>query len=817
MQGILASLLAIIGGLATGFRHLSKALFTFIWNARLNLLAILVLYVVLWQTAQGRDMLVAMPERAERVIGSFCLLTVLAGYNWFYPRLFDPINKSVFQQFERFLRLLLRGYEQRPAGYQKDSEAQRSIQSLSDRLFLLDGVTAADDQLRELRKQAPQGRSFSTSAAKGEEWGIDTLRHVKRLVPRMLGVFTLLLVGFACLRIHFLRVGLSVSSIWLMAGAMASSIGLVVLIERLSQRLLWRKFWRYLVALLLIAIGVLSKLSSSNLNLLILFISLSFVAIVFCIIVTVRLQDPLTQRELSDRRVVQLFFGLGVFFLAYFIYLNCQSSLSWLYPLSGLCIALIFYIGLLSFVSFGSERSGTYLLNILVLFCMAMAAFFPTDLHQIPLQPRQASVPKRVDLSGYLHSWTEDRAEEIQSWHAADSSKYPVFLVLGEGGGSRAAYWTSLVLSTLEDSTATQNADHPFSRHLLGITTVSGSSFGSATYLSLLLAQRQEAGLSGMAAAINRSKVFEGNYLSTSLLYFMGADFWRTVLPFLYVKSWSKDRAVHLQQEWGRGVGRALDSLGYSGNDELFTSNYLNLYYDSVDSLRTDLPLYIPNTTEVQSGNRTVISPVRIIDTSRYNSLELYDQLPDDQDITLGTAALLSARFPYINPAGRLLDREQYVDGGYYDNAGGTTAEHLKAAFEQFQDTSQLGELMELHLVFILNDYHGPDQPALLGQLVAPPSTIYRSTFSGHTEYWIERLRSESSGQPFLFGLDYTIRIANERGDSVWVIMPLARYISQTAGAGIRANLERGRFQYGQQSYPNKTTLQAILDRLKQH
>jgi hypothetical protein len=53
-----------------------------------------------------------------------------------------------------------------------------------------------------------------------------------------------------------------------------------------------------------------------------------------------------------------------------------------------------------------------------------------------------------------------------------------------------------------------------------------------------------------------------------------------------------------------------------------------------------------------------------------------------DQDLARSTAALLSARFPYITPSGRLTrcgggDHTFVVDGGYVENSGGLTAYDL--------------------------------------------------------------------------------------------------------------------------------------------
>jgi hypothetical protein len=54
-------------------------------------------------------------------------------------------------------------------------------------------------------------------------------------------------------------------------------------------------------------------------------------------------------------------------------------------------------------------------------------------------------------------------------------------------------------------------------------------------------------------------------------------------------------------------------------------------------------------------------------------------------DVPLSTAAHASARFTYTNPAGRLSTKNRFVDGGYFEDSGATTALEVVEAVERVQ------------------------------------------------------------------------------------------------------------------------------------
>jgi hypothetical protein len=123
-----------------------------------------------------------------------------------------------------------------------------------------------------------------------------------------------------------------------------------------------------------------------------------------------------------------------------------------------------------------------------------------------------------------------------------------------------------------------------------------------------------------------------------------------------------------------RALEGALESAWKSAMDtRAFNRPFLDLW--AADAQR--VPSLLMNSTEVESGERVVTTNLalpRAMFPHMHSSLDLDPGF----DPPLSTAAFLSARFPYITPAGWIRAPEQkdmpskrrLVDGGYFENTG---------------------------------------------------------------------------------------------------------------------------------------------------
>ncbi|MCG8330047.1 MAG: patatin-like phospholipase family protein [Chitinophagales bacterium] len=239
-----------------------------------------------------------------------------------------------------------------------------------------------------------------------------------------------------------------------------------------------------------------------------------------------------------------------------------------------------------------------------------------------------------------------------------DSTDNYIFLIASEGGGIRSAYWTVEMLHKLSMLDSLQFLNNTFS-----ISGVSGGSVGAALYTTL----RRDALLDNNEQLLDKHRdIVSDDFLSPLLIGFCFTDLIQKLIPFR-IESW--DRAKILKYTW---------EDVYS---EHTSKNTLEEGLASVFDKNYELPILLLNGTRVEDGSKVIMSNVSINHTAFKNNTDLINTI--GKDIPISTAALLSARFPLITPAGKICKGSSYwgnvVDGGYYDNSG------LETTFEVLQ------------------------------------------------------------------------------------------------------------------------------------
>ncbi|MEV4026229.1 hypothetical protein AB0K14_25595 [Actinosynnema sp. NPDC050801] len=271
-------------------------------------------------------------------------------------------------------------------------------------------------------------------------------------------------------------------------------------------------------------------------------------------------------------------------------------------------------------------------------------------------------------------------AEALASWSQANCTAEPgredpanLVIVAASGGGIRAAYWTEGVLRSLfPDQTG---CDRP-------VFAASGVSGGSLGIMSWLSKPEEKA-----------EQVFDQDHLSATVAWLLHVDLPRSFLGF-----GGLDRAAVLEMSWEREQ-RALEQP----------------FYAHWAPGAEWMPLALLNGTSVESGCRTLVAPLALSGYDRSGNPMACKGRPDDPpiagsssadapalidlgqhylrcgDVNGSTAALLSARFPYITPAGRLTscgnDEEHHVhvvDGGYVEASASLTAHDLYLTLRPF-------------------------------------------------------------------------------------------------------------------------------------
>jgi predicted acylesterase/phospholipase RssA len=341
--------------------------------------------------------------------------------------------------------------------------------------------------------------------------------------------------------------------------------------------------------------------------------------------------------------------------IAIVIYITGIFDLRVAYTVGSLIFAIIAFGVLVGYFNIVSIFSIHFRINFhIVIFLMVIFSGMSREPHRVRLSENGNHNPtvfsERLTMDSFFLKWAAQRRVEIER-----DSAYPVLFVLADGGASRSGYWTASVLGRLEDQT-----EGKFSRHLFCLSGASGGSVGNGTFLALLK-HKEEAKKAGYANAAQ--EYLKTDFLTFTLARMLGPDFFRPLLPIWNLDQ-MYDRAGALELALERGMENSV--LLKNKLAEPFSSFIPN----KQDSL--SLPVICINTTRMQDGNPGIVSNIQITGSvfgKRIDVLAEVDSLKKNMDMHLSTAIVLGARFPYVNPAGRIGD-QYFVDGGYFDNSG---------------------------------------------------------------------------------------------------------------------------------------------------
>lgn len=310
-----------------------------------------------------------------------------------------------------------------------------------------------------------------------------------------------------------------------------------------------------------------------------------------------------------------------------------------------------------------------------------------------------ARFDQRQDLKQYFDNWLQDSARNAQLMDS--NGKFPVYFVMANGGASRSGYWASSVLSRLEDETG-----GAFSRHLFCLSGASGGSVGNAVFFSLLQNKNAllAADTSG-AAFLNATRQYlQSDFLTFTLARTLGPDIFRNFITLYNVNDRASALSFALENAAGKKV--FLDKKFATPMSSIMTQT----------GKPYALPLLMINTTRMQDGSPGVISNIKIEDPVFNKRIDVLSLLNEKKDMTLSTAVVLGASFPYLSPAGRIDHKpcdtckavpSYFVDGGYFDNSGAGAVFETIFALKQWLDEPaylKYKDKLEFVIIHITND-----------------------------------------------------------------------------------------------------------------
>ncbi len=639
-------------------------------------------------------------------------------------------------------------------------------------------------------------------------------QYVIRMFPKVLGTFLILIVAFSVENAFYditkedifisAKLGLAISILLLF-------LSLNKFLANRFQKLLFRWKMRNLLSplisvlcfLVIVYLGFKSQGGSES-DIKRLFISLVLLAILFFNISTsyskyiVRFKDKFGSIAIS---IVTLLLLSLYLFLVYQPNLLTDS----INPLTIINVCIIGLFSLTGLAKLGSRILKVPLLSIVLVFLMILGFITASrenfsHYNLSAVEDETGLTKKRNSLESHFERWIQDRKELIETHN--DSIPFKAIFVSAEGGGSRAGLWSFLVHSYLYD----RNPDY-FDKHLVSMTGASGGSVGNVMFYNI--ANHNFFNPANKISLVNEnekpfkykaSKVYQGDFLSTSIAALLGRDLIQSVLGILRFN----DRGALLENEWENAYHGIFDRAPSLKNE------FLSM---PVSKGSRTAPLLIVNTVNVQKGEYAVISPVTFKENE--NTIGVFDDFLDDfscvrpkETIKKSSAMSVTARFPFVSPVARVEKVGQFMDAGYYDNIGGTVTRRLHEVFEQVlrtkYDTVFQKKIAPVFLVlankeeskFAKDCIERKKKPfSYAPQWVAPMLGVVNATFAQNAEmkktfgahYLIESERKEVPLDTFQMK---NVATFAEKTNAITPILPLGRYLSNTVIRSMENNFD---------------------------
>jgi hypothetical protein len=378
-----------------------------------------------------------------------------------------------------------------------------------------------------------------------------------------------------------------------------------------------------------------------------------------------------------------------------------------------------------------------------------------------------------VTLDDVWKRWIDHNLAGVEAGGSGSRPGVPLVLVATSGGGIRAAAWTSLALDCIferlpaEPPDATRHCPEQegertettsASDRLFAASGTSGGSLGLVEYDAAL--RNKDGGPAEPHDWIEER--LGDDFVAPTVAGMLFRD-----LPRVFIGLDASDRASLLEQAWedpwDREAAKLDDGLRESwvadpGEDEplrpllllngtsvedrcRFMTSVIEASVQSGEHPTDDdclrLDAYGPRAPATASGDGVLPA-----------TTELTDLLCVEQDVRMSTAALLSARFAFVSPSGRIAADEcapvaddaltYVVDGGYFDNSGAVALLDLWRTLEPLVAEENAGEGPCIVPVFVQldNDFEaepapGPDARPL--ELLVPPAVIFGGIGSRET------------------------------------------------------------------------------------
>jgi hypothetical protein len=316
---------------------------------------------------------------------------------------------------------------------------------------------------------------------------------------------------------------------------------------------------------------------------------------------------------------------------------------------------------------------------------------------------------------------------------------YPIYLVAAEGGGSYAALHAATFLSDIQQMCPN------FGQHLFAISSVSGGSVGVSVFNALMREAETQNSIESLKSGCRYAVKNDGPPFVEASIAVLNQDLWAPLeaallfpdflqrFLFWRVPSFDRARALEhaLEQAWLDIPHQVVFFDAGSLSRNLMAAPYAD-HWD-VEKYQS-APALLLNTTDVATGNRRVIAPFEFPGTGTLQFFPLTDQgVLQRTALPLSASAILSARFPWLTPAGwyrsmisgqTSATRTAVVDGGYFENSGVATALDLIKALDAHIRKKKFDRKLQVNLIILTSDGFTSSGLLGVGEALGPIQTM---------------------------------------------------------------------------------------------
>jgi len=240
--------------------------------------------------------------------------------------------------------------------------------------------------------------------------------------------------------------------------------------------------------------------------------------------------------------------------------------------------------------------------------------------------------------------------------------------------------------------------------------------------------------------------LYSKNYLSSGILGLTLSDYFIDGIRCNLGNS-KRDRNFYFQNEEIKSFVQSAafkNKYRYKDSIALAEQYFLNDYlYNYQDTQRTDIPIFLINTTIIETGRKAIFSPIRLKNFSIFE--DVYDNFRDCgtnryRALPLITCVNQGQAFPMLNTYNLIHGTGRLGDGGLYENSGTETT--LELYEKLFKIAQGIGKIKLVCITILNSPIKNEELSSSSNSYLGTLQFAMANPFKGRERTAIERLNN---------------------------------------------------------------------------